>query len=107
VQPLQHVAGAWPAGGLAGGGGDAGLDDSDQEQGELAQQHVGADAVLEPVIDRAQVQDLFHVPPAAFDLEELLVAQRDVLGAQVRIAGAQQVFPVQFRVGGDLRRVQA
>jgi hypothetical protein len=25
--------------------------------------------VLEPVVDRAQVQDLFHVPPAAFDLE--------------------------------------
>ena len=48
--------------------------------------HVRADAVLEPVIDRAQVQDLFHVPPAAFDLEELLVAQRDVLGGQVRVA---------------------
>ncbi|MFC5212204.1 hypothetical protein ACFPM0_37455 [Pseudonocardia sulfidoxydans] len=57
------------------------------------------------VIDRAQVQDLLHVPPATLDLEELLVAQRDVLGRQVRIAGAQQVLPVQLRVGSDLRGV--
>jgi hypothetical protein len=33
--------------------------------------HVGADAVLAAVVDRAQVDDLLHVPPAAFDLGEL------------------------------------
>ena len=45
-----------------------------------AQDHVGADAVFEPVMDRAEFQGGLHVPPAAFDLQELLVAQRDVLG---------------------------
>src|SRR6185437_15328882 len=36
-----------------------------------AQQDVGADAGFEPVVDRAQVQDLLHVAPAAFDLPSL------------------------------------
>jgi hypothetical protein len=40
-----------------------------------------------------------HVPPAAFDFEELLVAQRDVLGGQVRVAAAQQVLAVQVGLG--------
>jgi hypothetical protein len=53
--------------GLAG----AGLDDADEQQREPAQHNVGADALFEVVTDRAQVEDLFHVPPAAFDLEEL------------------------------------
>jgi hypothetical protein len=48
---------------------------------------------------RAQVQDLLHVPPAAFDLEELLVAQRDVGGREVRVRAAQQVLPVQVGLG--------
>jgi hypothetical protein len=51
------------------------------------------------VVDRAQVQDLFHVPPAALDLEELLIAQRYVGGRQVRVRAAQQVFPVQVGLG--------
>ena len=36
----------------------AGLDDPDQEQGEPAEQDVGADAVLEAVEDGAQVDDV-------------------------------------------------
>lgn len=32
----------------------------------------------EPALDRAQVDDLSHVPPAAFDIEQLLVAACDV-----------------------------
>ena len=75
-----------------------------------ASQHssdVGADAFFEPVIDRAQVQDLLHVPPAAFDLQELLVAQRDVGGGQVRVGAAQQVLPVQVGLGLDLGLVDA
>ena len=59
-----------------------------EQQREPAQHDVGADAVFEAVVDRAQVQDLLHVPPAAFDLQELLVAQRDVLGGQVRVASS-------------------
>ena len=33
---------------------------------EPAQDHVGADALFEAVVDRAQVEHGFHVPPAAF-----------------------------------------
>jgi hypothetical protein len=35
---------------------------------------VGPDAVLEPVIDRPQMKGGLHVPPAPFDLQQLLVA---------------------------------
>jgi hypothetical protein len=56
------------------GGGSACLDDAGQEQGEPAEGDVGADAVFEPVVDRAQAEDLFHVPSASLDLEEVLVA---------------------------------
>ena len=60
----------------------AGLGDADQQEGEPAQHDVGADAVLEAVEHRAQFERGFHVPPAAFDFEELLVAHGDVLGGQ-------------------------
>src|SRR3954468_5255133 len=79
VERVEVVAHVVP--GLAGGG----LDDADEQQREPAQHDVGADALFEAVVDRAQVEDLLHVPPAAFDLEELLVAQRDVGGRQVRV----------------------
>jgi hypothetical protein len=92
VEPVEVTAHGRP--GVAG----AGLDDADQEQREPAQHDVSADAFFEAVIDRAQVQDLLHVPPAAFDFQELLVAQRDVGGRQVRVRAAQQVLPVQVRL---------
>jgi hypothetical protein len=53
---------------LPGGAGGV-LDDPDQQQGEPAQHDVGADALFQPVVDRAQVDDLLHVTPAAFDLQ--------------------------------------
>ena len=68
---------------------------------------MGADAVLEAVIDRPQFQGGLHVPPAAFDLQQLLVAQGDVLRGQVRVRAAQQVPPVQVRLGRDLLLVDA
>jgi hypothetical protein len=46
---------------------------------------VGADPLLLAVIDRPQVDDLLHVAPAALDFQQLLVTQRDVLGAHFRI----------------------
>src|SRR6516225_8963092 len=42
-----------------------------------AQQDVGSDAVFPAVVDRAQVDDLLHVPPAALDFQQLLVPERD------------------------------
>src|SRR6266508_4656965 len=64
--------------GLAGGG----LCDADQQQRQPAQDDVGADAVLEAVVDGPQVDDLLDVAPAPLDLQQLLVAKRDVLSAQ-------------------------
>ena len=68
------------------------LDDAREQQSQPAQRDVGGgDAFFEVVVDRSQVDDLFHVPPAAFDFEQLLVADRDVLGGQVRVGTAQRV----------------
>jgi len=54
------------AGDLVPGGSGGGLGDADEEQGEPAEDDVGADPLLQPVVDRAQVDDLLEVPPAAF-----------------------------------------
>jgi len=55
------------------------LHDAHEQQGEPAEHDVGADAIFPAVVDGAQVEDLLHVPPAALDLGELLVAEGDVL----------------------------
>jgi hypothetical protein len=54
------------------------------------------------VVDRPELKGGLHVPPAAFDLQQLLVAQGDVLRGQVRVRAAQQVHPVQIRLARDL-----
>src|ERR1700678_4711866 len=77
---LVELAAQLGPGRVAGGLGDAG-----QEQCEPAEDDVGADAFFLAVVDRAQVDDLLHVAPAALDFEELLVAQGDVLGGQVTV----------------------
>src|SRR6266511_4009857 len=100
----QQVADGFGQLGADGGPGLVGgrLDDADQQQGQPAQRDVGADAFFQAVVDRPQVDDLFHVPPAAFDFQQLLVADRDVLGGQVRVGAAQQVLAVEG--GFDLDR---
>ena len=54
--------------------------DPDQEQGEPAEQEVGADAWFEPVEHRAQLDGGLQVAEPAFGLQQVLVAQCDVLG---------------------------
>jgi hypothetical protein len=76
-QALQLPTQRRPA--LIGGG----LGDADQQQRQPAQRHVGADALLLAVVDRSQVDHLLQIVPAPLDLQQLLVAQRDVLGAGV------------------------
>ena len=68
------------------GGAGASFGDADEQQGEPAQQHVGADAGFEAVEDGAQLEGGLEVAEAAFGFEEVLVAERDVLGGQVRVA---------------------
>ncbi|WP_405088491.1 hypothetical protein [Microbispora sp. NBC_01389] len=76
-----------------------GLNDADEQQGEPAQDDVGADAFFEPVVDRPQVDGLLHVAPAALDFQELLVAQGDVLGAEVGVTAAKEVLAVEVGLG--------
>src|SRR5665647_2524129 len=73
--------------GVAAGG----LGDADEEQGQPAEQHVGADALFFAVVDGPQVDDLLHVPPAALDLVELLVAEGDVRGRELGVGRAQEI----------------
>jgi hypothetical protein len=62
---------------------------------------VGADPLLQPVVDRAQVDDLLHGAPAALDLQELLVAGGDVSGGEPGVRCAEQVLAVQVLPGPD------
>jgi len=59
------------------------LGDPDQQQRQPAQQHVGADAPLQPVPDPAQLQGGLEVPEGPLGLQQVLVAQRVALGAEV------------------------
>ena len=68
--------GADGAPGLTG----AGFGDADEDEGEETDQHVGADAVVFAVEDGAEQQRAFEVTEGALGLEQLLVAERDVLG---------------------------
>ena len=79
------------------------LGDADEQEGEPAQDDMGADAVLAAMVDGAQVDDLLHVSPAALDFEELLIAERDVLGGHVRVGAAQEVLAVEVLLGLDPR----
>ena len=79
----------------------AGFGDTDQQEGEPAQHDVSADAGLEAVVDGSQFEGGLHVAPAPFDLEELLVAERDVFDRQGRICGAQQELAVETFLGSD------
>jgi len=45
------------------------------------------------VEDRAERERALHVPPAAFDLGELLVGVGDVVAVQGLVGGAQQNEP--------------
>src|SRR6266581_2926980 len=101
VDALELGAQAVP--GLAGGG----LGDADQQQGQPAQGDVGADPVFQVVTDRAQVDDLLHVAPAALDFQQLLVAQGDVGGGDLGVAAAEQELAVQPRSGPDPGGVDA
>src|SRR5262249_24938149 len=66
-----------------------------------------ADPLFQPVVDGAQVNDLFHVAPAAFGFQELLVAGGDVGGGELGVGGAEQVLAVQVLLGLDSPGVDA
>src|SRR5664279_5939103 len=72
---------------------------------EHADEHVGTDPGLGPVVDRAQVQvDALDRAEVSFDPGQTLVGRHDL--ARVHLlgtdGGADDVDPVQGRLGGDL-----
>lgn len=60
-------------------GGAGGLGDPDEEESEPAQDDIGADMSLEPVVDGPQADDLLHVAPVALDVQQLFVTQRHLI----------------------------
>ncbi len=77
VDALEFVAQVAP--GVAG----LAFAEAHEQQREPADQDVGADALLEAVEDRAQGKDAMEVAEGALGFEQVLVAERDVLGADV------------------------
>ena len=69
-------------------------------------EHVGADTVVFAVEDGPQQQRALEVAEGALGLLQLLVAERDVLGRQARVAGGEQVLAVEAFLGGDLGPVE-
>ena len=90
----------------APGGAGAGLGEADEGEREEADQHVRADPLVFSVEDGPQQERPLQVAEGALGLDELLVAERDVLGRQRRIAGGQQVLAVEPLLGGDLLPVE-
>ena len=82
------------------------LGEADDHQGEEADQHVGADPVVFAVEDGPQQQRALEVAEGALRFEQLLVAERDVLGRERGVAGGEQVLAVEPLLGGDLRPVE-
>src|SRR6266536_1023031 len=95
VEALELVAEVAP--GLAGGA----LGDADEQQGEPAEQHVGADPLFLAVVDGPQLQRCLQIAPCALDLEQLFVAEGDVLGGEGGVGGAEQKLAVQALLGVD------
>jgi len=60
--------------------------DADRERRQPVQQHMRAGPWFETVEHRPQLEGGLEVPEASFGLQQVLVAQGDVLGAQVGVA---------------------
>jgi hypothetical protein len=83
----------------------AAFGNADEQQRQPAQQHVGADAVLESVEHRPQQQAGLQVAEAALGFEQVLVAEGGVFGADVRVGGGDEVLAVEALFGLDLGAV--
>jgi len=79
----------------------AGLGDADEEQREEADEHVRADALVEAVIDGAELDPALQVAEAALGLQQVLVGEGSVGGAQGPVGGLDQVLAVEPLLRGD------
>ena len=96
VDALELAADRWP--GLVG----LGLGEAGEEEGEEAEQDVRADAVVFSVVDGSEVEGVFECAPAAFDLDQLLVAERDVVGRERVVGAGEEELAVDAFFGSDL-----
>jgi hypothetical protein len=62
---------------------------------------VGADAIVEAVVHRAEVQLGLHRPEGSLDLGELLVPERGILGGKTGVGDPDDVLTIELLVGGD------
>ena len=65
------------------------------------------DPVLSVMKDRTQSKRTFHVTPAPFHFEELLIGESEVSGGEAVVTRAQQPLAVELRLFGDGRFVDA
>jgi hypothetical protein len=78
------------------------LDHAGEQEGEEAEQHVRADPLLLAVVDGAQVERVLERSPGALDLEQLLVAERQLLGRERVVGRGEQELAVQALLGVHL-----
>jgi hypothetical protein len=71
----------------------ASFSDAKLQHREPAQQHVGADAWFDAVADGAEFEGGLEVTEASFNLEQVLVAERDILRGQVGVRGDRRYWP--------------
>jgi hypothetical protein len=69
-------------------------------------EHVAADRVIVLMVNRAGVEHRLHGAEDGFDLPQLLVFERELLGGQIRIA-CQHPLAIEARFACDLLLVNA
>jgi hypothetical protein len=73
------------------------FDGADEQQQDLAHEHVRADAFFASVVDASDVDGVLQIPVHALDLVQPPIPQHHVLGGEVVVAGVDQVLPIQLR----------
>ena len=83
------------------------LGDALEEQRQHAERHMGMDTVHRPVIDGAQAQPALERAPRLLDALELLVTERQVLGAQGVVVAVDHELALEALGRLDLGRIDA
>lgn len=81
------------------------LSDPDEEQGEEAEEDMGGDPVILPVVERPQIEGGLQRAEGPLPLLELFVAQCDVFGRERIVAGGEDIFAVEVFLARGFRAV--
>jgi hypothetical protein len=74
-----------------------------QQEREPAEQHLAADPIRQPIVERPQLQHRLQRAERPLHVGELLVAERHVLRGEARVRDRQQVLAVEILLLGHLR----